>query len=66
LRLRPGGEDNDGASDDQRAAHTPMRADRVSPYKACESRGASTPERVPSTQMRCMITASRRGSAVVK
>jgi hypothetical protein len=33
LRLRPGGEDNNGASDDQRGAHTPMRADRVSPCK---------------------------------
>jgi hypothetical protein len=40
LRLRPGGEDNNGASDDQRGAHTPMRADRVSPCKAGESRGA--------------------------
>jgi hypothetical protein len=39
LRLRPGGEDNNGASDDQRGAHTPMRADRVSPCKAGESRG---------------------------
>ena len=40
LRLRPGGEDNNGASDDQRGAHTPMRADRVSACKAAESRGA--------------------------
>src|SRR5215831_1676666 len=39
LRLRPGGEDHKRASDDQGGAHTPMRADRVSPCKA----GASLP-----------------------
>ena len=38
LRLRPGGEDDKSASDDQGGAHAPMRADRVSPCKAGESR----------------------------
>src|SRR5262249_39703414 len=41
LRPRPRGGDNNGASADKRAAHTPLRAGRGSQYKACESGGAT-------------------------
>jgi len=40
LCLRPGGEEDSGASDDQGCAHGPMRADRVS---ACKAAGGREP-----------------------